>query len=198
MLLHACAFQGGSTIGSSVLADPKCCDPKMLPCAAAGPCPLTRPSLHWQRHTSLTSLSSASSSASSSKQVQSLRSCRSAAHSRSPARQAVTAADSHATRHTPARLLRECCHAVRCYAVCCAAANTKTGRAAVSNYFYILGHERHAYQAPSLHAAITARLQRSMHHVREGFKRFKVRAPWCVVQLLLQIEAVACRGVAGS
>jgi hypothetical protein len=47
----------------------------------------------------------------------------------------------------------------------------------VSNYYYILGHERHTYQAPSLHAAITARLQRSMYHVREGFKRFKVCNP---------------------
>lgn len=50
------------------------------------------------------------------------------------------------------------------------------GRAQVGNYYYILGHERHTYQAPSMHAAITARLQRSMHHVREGFKRFKVCA----------------------
>jgi hypothetical protein len=56
---------------------------------------------------------------------------------------------------------------------------TSKGRAAVSNYYYILGHERHTYQAPSLHAAITARLQRSMHHVREGFKRFKV-STWAV------------------
>lgn len=44
----------------------------------------------------------------------------------------------------------------------------------MSNYYYVLGNERHTYQAPSLHAIITARLQRSMHHVREGFKRFKV------------------------
>lgn len=48
------------------------------------------------------------------------------------------------------------------------------GKPLMSNYYYILGHERHTFQAPSLHAAITARLQRSMHHVREGFKRFKV------------------------
>lgn len=67
--------------------------------------------------------------------------------------------------------------ATLCSATLCAALlPTQTGRAAVSNYYYILGHERHTYQAPSLHAAITARLQRSMHHVREGFKRFKVSA----------------------
>lgn len=57
---------------------------------------------------------------------------------------------------------------VCCALLCCA------GRVSVSNYYYILGHERHTFQAPSMHAAITARLQRSMHHVREGFKRFKV------------------------
>jgi hypothetical protein len=59
----------------------------------------------------------------------------------------------------------------------------------VSNYYYILGHERHTFQAPSMHAAITARLQRSMHHVREGFKRFKVMI---TVNRLLQQYCWSC------
>lgn len=50
------------------------------------------------------------------------------------------------------------------------------GKAAISNYYYILGYEGHTYQAPSLHAAITARLRRAMHHVRSGFNTFKVGA----------------------
>jgi len=50
------------------------------------------------------------------------------------------------------------------------------GKAAISAYYYILGYEGHTYQAPSLHAAITARLRRAMHHIRSGFNTFKVGA----------------------
>jgi hypothetical protein len=46
----------------------------------------------------------------------------------------------------------------------------------VMQYYYILGNERYTYQAPSLHAVVNARLRRAMHHVKEGFNRFKVRA----------------------
>lgn len=49
------------------------------------------------------------------------------------------------------------------------------GKAAVSSYYYILGHERFTYQAPTLHAAVTARLRRAMHFVADGFARCKVR-----------------------
>jgi hypothetical protein len=48
-------------------------------------------------------------------------------------------------------------------------------KADVMQYYYILGHERYTYQAPSLHAVVNARLRRAMHHVKEGFNRFKVR-----------------------
>jgi hypothetical protein len=66
------------------------------------------------------------------------------------------------------------------------------GKALISNYYYILGHERHTYQAPSLHAAITARLQRAMHHVRQGFHQFKVClcgwAAWAWMQVLVCVR----------
>ncbi|WIA42019.1 hypothetical protein OEZ86_009312 [Tetradesmus obliquus] len=47
-------------------------------------------------------------------------------------------------------------------------------KAEVMQYYYILGPQRYTYQAPSLHAVVNARLRRAMHHVREGFNRFKV------------------------
>jgi hypothetical protein len=49
-------------------------------------------------------------------------------------------------------------------------------RAATQGVYYILGDAAHTYQAPSLHAAVNARLRRCMHFVRQGMGRFKVRA----------------------
>ena len=50
-------------------------------------------------------------------------------------------------------------------------------KAAVQAYYYVLGFDGYTYQAPSLHATITARLRRSMHHVKMGFNKFQVRDP---------------------
>jgi hypothetical protein len=55
-------------------------------------------------------------------------------------------------------------------------------RAATQGVYYILGDAGHTFQAPSLHAAVGARLRRCMHFVRTGFGRFKV----CRVELWAQ------------
>jgi MED6 mediator sub complex component len=47
-------------------------------------------------------------------------------------------------------------------------------RLGVQAYYYILGNERHTYQAPSLHTLITARMRRAMACVRQGLATFKV------------------------
>jgi hypothetical protein len=55
----------------------------------------------------------------------------------------------------------------------------------VMQYYYILGNERYTYQAPSLHAVVNARLRRAMHHVKEGFNRFKVRIVYVICNICL-------------
>jgi len=54
------------------------------------------------------------------------------------------------------------------------AASAAGPRAQTQGVYYILGDAAHTYQAPSLHAAVNARMSRCMHFVRTGFGRFKV------------------------
>ena len=59
--------------------------------------------------------------------------------------------------------------------LCLSYTNGAAGKVQAQAFFYII--DRKVYQAPSLHAAITTRLQRCLYNIQQAFDKLQVLAP---------------------